>query len=277
MMTSNIKTTTKGKVRIITLDRPAKLNALTVQMDIDLVRAFRAAEMDDDIASLVLRGEGRCFSAGHDLMEVGTIMAQLGEKASDWDEVYARIWPEGSPVHALYSCTKPIVAALKGYVVGMTIPLVMSADIIVAASGTEFNLEVLRTGGGAGLAPYAGLIPPNLLSELAYTGKLKAEKLAACGVINELTDLETLDERAMFYAEAATKIMPYSAKSFKSVVRKIFADINVGRPDSMQAGGKTSHGDDNDTKFWVTAAETGVRSAIAWRDKETDARPLADN
>jgi enoyl-CoA hydratase/carnithine racemase len=262
----NVATATVGKIRVISLDRPAKLNAVTVQMDIDLVRAIAGAEADEEVAVILIRAEGRCFSAGHDLVEVGGIMEDLGADAADWDKVYEKIWPEGSPVHAVFTCSKPVVVAVKGSVVGMMVPFVVSCDIIIAAEGTEFNEEILRTGGGAGLAPYIGLVPANLLSELVYTGRLKAEKLAACGVINELTTGEMLDEVAMRYAQAATLVMPYSAQGFKRAQRAMLDNLGIGNAASMQSGGKDSHGDARDTEFWTMASKRGVRNALEWRD-----------
>lgn len=259
----------KGAVSVISLNRPDKLNAITVGMDLELVRAIRAAEADDTIRSILLRGEGRSFSAGHDLIEVGKIMHDLGEKAADWTNVYARVWPEGSPVQAISECNKPVVTALQGYVVGMMVPAVLSADLIVATDDMVMHLEVLRSGGGAGLSPYVGLMPPKLLNELALLGKINSAQLLAAGVVNRVTSQEALFEDALAMAQAATDVLPVSTKAYKNGVRDILRRQGVGDPSAMTIGGVDSHGNDTDNNFWRMAADKSVADALRWRDEQT--------
>jgi enoyl-CoA hydratase/carnithine racemase len=253
-------------VTVMKFNRPQKLNAITVDMDRAWVAALRDAEADPAVRAVVIHGEGRAFSAGHDMVDVGHIMADLGEAASDWNQVYARVWPDGSPVQQIAEMSKPIVAAVHGQVVGMMIPAVFSCDLIVAAPGTVFNLEVLRTGGGAGLAPYVGLIPPVLINELAFTGRITSDQLLAGGAINRVLPVEDVFAEALGLARSAATVLPVSMTAYKVGVRSILRGQGVGDPAAMQRGGVASHGGPEDTEFWQMASQKNVAAALQWRD-----------
>jgi enoyl-CoA hydratase/carnithine racemase len=271
MSEGQIVVSQEGAVRTIVFNRPEKLNAITVQMDLDWIRALRAAEADDSVRAVIIRGEGKCFSAGHDMVEVGRIMQELGDDASNWENVYAKVWPEGSPVKAIWDADKPIIAEIQGQVVGMMVPAVLCCDLIVAAEGSAFNLEVLRSGGGAGLSPYIGLLPHKLINELAFTGRLSAEQMLAAGAINRVVPLSRLRIESRKIARAATGILPVSSGNFKRSVRAILRKQGIGDPAAMQLGGVQSHGNATDNGFWRRAAETGVADALRWRDENTRA------
>lgn len=254
------------EVCVVRFNRPEKLNAITVDMDRAWVYAMREAEADEAVRAVVVHGEGRAFSAGHDMVDVGHIMADLGDAASDWNQVYARVWPDGSPAHQIAEMDKPVIAAVHGQVVGMMIPAVFSCDIIVAAPDTVFNLEVLRTGGGAGLAPYVGLIPPMLLNELAFTGRITSDQLLAGGSVNRVLPKEYLYPEALRFARTAAAVLPASMTAYKQGVRAILRSQGVGDPAAMQRGGAASHGGPEDTEFWKMASQKNVAAALEWRD-----------
>ncbi len=258
-----VTTRVEDGVYVLTLDRPAKLNAINRQLDLDWLHALQEAEADPDVRVILQHGAGRIFSAGHDLEEVGEVIRQAG----DWSEVYSYIWPEGSPLDQTAELSTPIVSAVHGQVVGQAVFQVLATDMVVAAPGTVFNLEVVRTGGSAGVAALSGLLPVKLVNELAYLGRLTAEDLAPHGAINRIIAEGELISTARDIAASIARMHPASATSFKAAMRETLARRGVGDFAAAFEAIRASHGNAEDNQFWAMAAEHGVRSALAWRDE----------
>src|SRR5687768_7637216 len=104
-----VETTVADGLFTLTLNRPEKLNAISVQLDSEWIRALREAIANPDVRVILQCGNGRIFSAGHDIVEVGRTIRELGADASDWTKLYAKIWPDGSPNDVAARCPKPLV------------------------------------------------------------------------------------------------------------------------------------------------------------------------
>lgn len=125
-------------VATIVLDRPDALNALTVPMKGELLRALRAAARDASVRAIVLTGAGRAFCAGQDLKErLAPGAAPLGE------EIRERYNPI---VLAMRSLEKPIVAAVNGVAAGAGASLAFAADLRIASETASFVLAFGRIG-----------------------------------------------------------------------------------------------------------------------------------
>lgn len=130
------------QVAIITLDRPAKLNAITDQMVRDLAEALRRFDLDDSAGAAVLAGTGRAFSTGADVGErqarTAQEMAALPSPEA-WDADSSQLLTRA--VH-----WKPVVAAVHGYVLGMAMGLAMECDLMVAADDVRFQVTETTRG-----------------------------------------------------------------------------------------------------------------------------------
>ena len=102
----------EGAVRIITLNRPAKLNALTLAMATDICNAVEAAAADPSVRCLLLTGAGRAFSSGGDVNEMGEHMPRAG------DLFYQLTDQLHDTVSAMLTMRKPVVTAINGIVAG---------------------------------------------------------------------------------------------------------------------------------------------------------------
>lgn len=132
-------------VLVLRLNRPQRLNALTLALTNELVAALLAADADPEVRVIVLQGEGRAFTAGKDRDDPAT--------------------PEF--VHALQQlactlmdCPKPVVAAVQGRAVGAGVEILLNCDIVVAARDAKFmlpevNVGLFGTGGVLALLPRA--------------------------------------------------------------------------------------------------------------------------
>jgi len=151
-MTGTVLTEDAGDgVRVLTLNRPQRLNAINAALLEDLVAALSAADRDPAVRAIVLTGAGRAFCAGDDLKEFG---AQAG------DEKATRAYIERiqDVTRAILGGDTPVVGAIRGWAVGGGLEWVINCDFAVAAEGTRFffpetSLGVFVTGGVTELLP----------------------------------------------------------------------------------------------------------------------------
>ena len=180
-----------GAVAIVTLARPDALNALSLAMEAELNGRFASLCADPEVRCIILTGEGRAFSAGVDLKELGGGPAALK----------GRVWHgEDSLADAMRRCAKPIIAAVNGYAITGGLELALQADFIVAASTAKFADTHARVG----ITPSWGmtqilprLIGVNRARQMSLTGEfVDAAKAEAWGLVNEVTTPEALMDRA---------------------------------------------------------------------------------
>lgn len=122
----SVTRTDKDGLAILTLNRPDKLNALTVEMFEALRRHVLDLYKDESIGCVVLRGAGKCFSAGHDLADISK-----GEK------VPTRGW-HSETLRLLERLPKPVIAAVHGHCYTGALEVALAADFILAAESAKF-------------------------------------------------------------------------------------------------------------------------------------------
>ncbi len=118
----------------ITMNRPEKLNAATLEMTLELVDAFDQADRDDAVRVVILTGAGRGFCAGADVSG-GNVFAEIGPRD-----------PGGLLTLRMFDCKKPIIAAINGAAVGMGATMILAADIRLASEAARFGYVFARRG-----------------------------------------------------------------------------------------------------------------------------------
>lgn len=179
----------EGRIAVITLNRPEKLNAFNDEMVRDLAAALRRFDIDPEVDVAIIRGNGRAFSSGADV-----IQRQLRSR----EEFQQHGGPQGWGANASDLLTravnwKPVIAAPHGYAIGMGLGLVLECDLIVAEAGTRLQVTETRRGlapsrywallhfrGGAGLAVDATLTGRYFTAEEAFESKV-VNRLAPVG------------------------------------------------------------------------------------------------
>lgn len=131
---------TRGAVRLLTLNRPAKLNALNADLVHALTDALRAAQDDDTVSAVILAGAGRAFCAGADTSVSRPLTAE--NRANLVKHADANI----ALTKLLARVDKPIIAAVHGYALGAGCALALGSDLIVAAESARFGYPELKAG-----------------------------------------------------------------------------------------------------------------------------------
>jgi len=172
--------------RVITLNRPQRLNAFTEAMHQELKRALAEAESDDGCRALLLTGAGRGFCAGQDLNERISADGKTSVLGGALDAHYNPL------VRKLRSLPFPVVAAVNGIAAGAGANIALACDIVLAARSASFVQAFAKIGlvpdsGGTWFLPR--LLGPARARGLALTGEpLPAEKAEAWGLIWKTAD-----------------------------------------------------------------------------------------
>ena len=134
----------KDEILTITLNRPDRLNAWTLQMLNDLLTAFDHADADDGIGAIVITGAGRGFCAGADLSEgSGKTTFENSEDQPNLDELGDS---GGAASRRLFRCLKPVIVAFNGPAVGVGLTMTLAADIRIAAPNIKMGFVFAARG-----------------------------------------------------------------------------------------------------------------------------------
>ncbi|KMY66317.1 hypothetical protein AAU61_17810 [Desulfocarbo indianensis] len=182
-----------GPVRMLTLNRPQRLNALNEAMKEDLMAALAAAGEDDSVAAVVLTGAGRAFSAGGDLDRFAALYQEQDFSAVErfTDLAFPR---------AVAAFSKPLIAAINGPAVGWGFTLPLMADIRICSQKARFVCGFVRVGvtpefGSSALLPR--IIGLGRALELVLTAReVEPQEALAMGLVSQVCPPEELLESA---------------------------------------------------------------------------------
>ncbi|MGP0049294.1 MAG: enoyl-CoA hydratase/isomerase family protein [Solirubrobacteraceae bacterium] len=187
-----------GAAALVTLNRPQKRNALSIQLRLDLADAFAQLQADDSVAAIGLTGAGPAFCAGMDVTEFGGDAAhrELLVKAS------VRCF------QAIAHCTKPTVALVNGPAIAGGFAISLLCDLRVAAPTARMGFPELGRFIPPSYAAAAWALPPAVARDLCLTGRLlDAHEALALGVVSRVSDSrEVLDELAAAPAAATSEV-----------------------------------------------------------------------
>ena len=203
-----------GRVAVLTLNQPDRLNALNTALVTELGRLVDEALADRDIGVLVLAGRGRMFSAGGDIAEMDKVstVRDFVESAVQLTDLLAR----------LSASSKPSIAAVHGLALGGGCELAMACDLRVAEDTARFGLPEIKLGlipGGTGTARLAHLIPPAIAKQMLLTGDhMSAVTALSYGLVNEVVPVGEAKNAAV---ALATRIARHSSLAIATVKRVV--------------------------------------------------------
>ncbi len=216
MSDGTIRLERDGRVGVITIDRPAKLNAITVAMDHEMNELRREVNGDDSIGAVVLTGAGdRAFTAGSDIND-------LEGYGANW-QYRNRFERDEDYVFALWRIRKPVVAAIAGYAIGGGMELACASDIRLATPESSFACSEIRWGwhGGSGSTQLlTRVVGPGHANRLLMTGEpIDGNEALRIGLVQELHPREGLMTRALALAATIASRAPIAVQSTKNLVR----------------------------------------------------------
>lgn len=202
----------RGRVGIVTIDRPERRNALNLQVKQEIIEQLKALEQDPGISAVVLTGSGGYFVAGTDIAEMST-MRPNDHVRLDTDRVF----------HVVRQLTKPVIAAVEGFALGGGCELALACDIIIAAEDAKFGQPEIRVGimPGAGgtqrLLRAAGRYKALLWS---LTGAMiPASDAYVANVVSELVPPGQALARSIELAGQIAGMPPLAVQSIRDAVR----------------------------------------------------------
>jgi enoyl-CoA hydratase/carnithine racemase len=222
----------KDGVAVVSLNRPAALNAYTPAMALGLKRAVADSVADDAVRAIVITGAGRGFCAGADMNVLQNIPA--GGRVTQVPEVdfdfYSGLGPDVGPHYAgrfgyLLQARKPVIAAINGPAAGLGLVIALYADIRFAGSEAKLTTSFSQRGliaehGISWLLPR--LVGPAHALDLLYSArKLTAAEAERIGLVNKVFPQETFMQEVMAYARSlAQTVSPRSTAVMKAQVWK---------------------------------------------------------
>lgn len=209
-----------GVVRTITLNRPEKRNALTMEMYRDIVAQFAAAAADPGVNILVLTGNGPYFSGGNDLTNFAE-MATKGGGLEAMAEVGRGILHDY--VKAWIDFPKPLVVALNGPAVGIAVTTLPLADVVLATHKATFHAPLAglgQTPEGTSSATFAPLMGHHRAFEMLVLGKkITATEAAGRGLISEVIEEGAFAETVKQRVKALAALPPQAVRLSKGILR----------------------------------------------------------
>ncbi|HEY7674887.1 MAG TPA: enoyl-CoA hydratase/isomerase family protein [Burkholderiales bacterium] len=214
------------RVLRVAMSNPGKLNAADAVMHAELAEIWRDIDTDESVASVILTGAGKTFSAGGDFAMIGRMIQDFNTRA--------RVWKEARDmVYNLANCSKPVVSAIRGSAVGAGLVCGLLADISIVAKDAKLIDGHTRLGVAAG--DHAAIIWPLLcgLAKAKYylllCDAITGEEAERIGLVSLAVDDTALDEKAVAAAsrladgaQSAIRWTKYSLNNWLRAAGPIF-------------------------------------------------------
>ena len=236
MSFEDIIVTNNGAVRRLTINRPAKLNAMRGQTIAELEQAFRAASADSSVGVVVLTGEGeRAFCAGGDV---------------EWEKdggLESLDWQLGN---IILDCPKPVIARVNGYAIAGGNHLAYCCDLTIASEHSIFGQNgprVASPAGGYPVAHLAGIIGHKRAREMwMLCRRYSAAQMLEWGLVNAVVPKEALDAEVARWCEELLEMSPTALRTIKHSFGQIIDRTGIKEVVEAVAPGFFQTGEQNE-------------------------------
>jgi len=210
-----VLTEMRGRVMIVTLNRPSVLNAVSPELRAAFIDTMKAAETDDTVGAIVITGAGKAFSAGQDLNETANLEM---DQVRDWCTTLRNLY------QSVRDLSKPAVAAWNGIAAGAGMQIGLCCDVRVSHPAARIGQPEVR----AGLASIVGTYFMSLYvghganRELSLSGGLvSGERAHAIGLVDHLVPESEVLTKAIAIAEDLLKVPPVAMRLTKERLRAL--------------------------------------------------------
>lgn len=208
-----IRVERRGHVALVTIDRPAALNALNSRLLSELSETFISIAKDDAVRAVVLTGEGKAFVAGADIAEMsGFSRSQAFEYARRGAAAFA----------AVEQLPQPVIAAVNGFALGGGLELALACDIRLASEKAKFGQPETGLGitpGFGGTARLPRTVGSSMAAELILSARtIDAAEALRIGLVSAVYPAETLLDEALALAEKIAANAPFAVRAAKRAI-----------------------------------------------------------
>jgi enoyl-CoA hydratase len=208
-----IHATTRGRVGLVTLNRPKQMNALNPKLMQELGEALQGFDADDGVGAIVITGSEKAFAAGADIV----VMKSYSYMDAFRTNYITRDWEH------IRNIRKPVIAAVAGYALGGGNELAMMCDIVIAADNAQFGQPEVNLGimpGAGGTQRLARFASKAKAMDLCLTARMMdAQEAERAGIVSRVVPLAKLMDEAMAVAD---RIAAYSLPVGVHYERRIF-------------------------------------------------------
>jgi enoyl-CoA hydratase len=215
MTYTTVLTEIRGRVGIVTLNRPQAMNAFNTLMLTELFDALDAFDKDEQVGALVVTGNEKAFAAGADIKEMA--------EASPFEMITqgrVELWDR------IRSIKKPVIAAVSGWALGGGCEFSISCDMIIASESAKFGQPEITIGvipGGGGTQRLARLLGKQLAMEMVLNNRtLTAAEALQFGLVNRVVPVEGYLDAAVAFAEEIASRAPLAIRMAKDAVNSAF-------------------------------------------------------
>ena len=216
MAYENLLTETRGRVAIVTLNRPQRLNALNDAIADEIKSALEGYDADPDISVIVITGSAKAFAAGADI----GAMAEWSYAKVLGDNYISRNW------EAVRYTRKPVIAAVAGYALGGGCELAMACDFIIAADSAKFGQPEIKLGiipGAGGTQRLPRAVGKAKAMDLVLTGRLMdVQEAERAGLVSRIVAADKLLDETLAVAAVICALSGPSVALAKACINKAF-------------------------------------------------------
>ena len=254
----------------VALNRPEKLNALSRELQDELVDCMQRADDDPDVSVITLRGNGRAFCAGYDITPPTSPEAAKVAQAQR-DNIRAdihRMKRTPNIMNHILNLSKPVIVGVHGYCIAGGTDLAMHCDIIVAADDSRIGFPPVRSMGTPPTHMWTYMVGPQWAKWFLLTGESVSGKRAEeLGLVWKSVPREGLEDEVENLARTMARIPWELLAANKSIVNK--AMELMGRNTLQYLAAETdavAHQAPIVKEFSKMAREEGLKAALEWRD-----------
>ena len=264
-----IRVEVRDGVAIITLDRPARLNAINARLKQEVGAALDAVDHDDGVAAVVLAGAGRSFCSGFDLKDDAAAgvrgEAMWRQVLGDDFEFLTRFW----------EFPKPTIAAVQGHCLAGGFQMALCCDITIAAEDAVFGSPELRFGSVVTALMLPWITGPKFAKEIILCAEdgIDAHRAVAMGIANRVVATEALAHEAFAVARRVAALDADVVRGTKAAINRSLelGGLGDGLRAALEAAVAMEVLDSpSRRRFREITAERGLRAALAWRDARLD-------
>src|SRR3989454_6898730 len=254
-----------GRVGIVSINRPDKLNAISADLKRTLAERFHEADRDPATSVVILRAEGRSFCAGYDISPNPNRASRKGNALAWHESLTEDVTLEMTP----WDMRKPVIASVQGHCLGSGCELAMMCDLTIAADDALFGEPEIRFSnvGPALIMPF--IIGFKRARELLYLGDpIDARTALQYGMVNRVVPGAELEAATLKFARRMALMSPEALAATKLAINR-GADA-AGFRNAIRAGldvlaGLYAARTEVGTKFDEIREKEGLGAALPWR------------